>query len=153
MASTSLEVKRKRIRKPLTPEQKLKRRAYLNVNRERISKKQAEWHQNNKDRARVVNKSWRRRNADKVAIYAGRWASKNRSKVVQRANNWIKRNPQKYRAHQAVKYAIRVGKLVRPNTCQRCGSERSIHAHHEDYSKKLDVLWLCHACHVDVHRK
>jgi hypothetical protein len=32
----------------------------------------------------------------------------------------------------------------------RCG-EPKVHAHHEDYSRPLDVTWLCQKCHVQRH--
>lgn len=51
------------------------------------------------------------------------------------------------RAHQAVARAIQRGELTRPDTCSECGREARIIAHHEDYSKPLDVQWLCPQCH------
>lgn len=48
-----------------------------------------------------------------------------------------------------VRLALRKGLLVRL-ACQHCGSERS-QAHHEDYDKPLDVLWLCQSCHFKHH--
>jgi hypothetical protein len=55
--------------------------------------------------------------------------------------------------------ALQAGKIVRPEACSRCGDKpgrsrygRSrIHAHHHDYSKPLDVEWLCARCHDIVH--
>ena len=61
---------------------------------------------------------------------------------------WRKRNPAKYKAHNSVNNAIRDGKLSK-KPCAVCGEEK-VHAHHEDYSKPLDVVWLCprhHALH------
>ena len=43
---------------------------------------------------------------------------------------------------------LRRGKLKR-QPCQ-CGSPDS-EMHHEDYSKPLDVVWLCSSCHHLVH--
>lgn len=45
----------------------------------------------------------------------------------------------------------RRGKLI-PKNCQDCGSTES-QKHHEDYSKPLDVIWLCRPCHLNRHRE
>jgi len=36
--------------------------------------------------------------------------------------------------------------------CTVCGAMKS-EAHHEDYSKPLEVTWLCRTCHKAEHRK
>lgn len=58
--------------------------------------------------------------------------------------------PEKVRAHNAVHKAIRSGTLKRL-PCEHCGSTERIHAHHHDYSKPLDVQWLCQRCHIHEH--
>jgi len=60
-----------------------------------------------------------------------------------------KKFPEKARAWNAVSNAIRDGRLIRL-PCQNCGDERS-QAHHTNYSKPLDVEWLCFKCHRHVH--
>lgn len=42
------------------------------------------------------------------------------------------------------------GKIVK-TPCVKCGNEKS-EAHHEDYSKPLEVTWLCRACHLEHHK-
>lgn len=54
-------------------------------------------------------------------------------------------------AHNIVAAALKSGKLVRPEECQRCLEPRPVEAHHDDYNKPLDVLWLCHRCHMRLH--
>lgn len=56
-------------------------------------------------------------------------------------------------AHLKVREAVRLGKLERPDRCNRCDgkAKRSLHAHHEDYSKPLAVEWLCEKCHCRLH--
>ena len=62
-------------------------------------------------------------------------------------------NRGKNHAQQAVQYAVRVGKLKRPDKCTRCHKEGKVEAHHIDYSKQLEVIWVCRACHAFIHRK
>lgn len=45
---------------------------------------------------------------------------------------------------------VRRGKVVR-SPCARCGNPR-VEAHHKDYSRPLDVVWLCRECHLKEHR-
>lgn len=35
--------------------------------------------------------------------------------------------------------------------CEQCGSERNVVRHHDDYSRPLDVRFLCRRCHAFVH--
>ena len=58
-------------------------------------------------------------------------------------------SPEKYKARTAVGNAIRDGRLLR-QPCEKCGYHKS-QAHHHDYSKPLDVNWLCFACHRKEH--
>lgn len=62
--------------------------------------------------------------------------------------NYRANNPEAYHAHTAVNNAVRDGRLKKPEYCARCGGGgRVIHAHHHDYSKPLEVEWLCVVCH------
>jgi hypothetical protein len=51
-------------------------------------------------------------------------------------------------AHQIVGLAIRSGVLV-VKPCEDCGKDAQ--AHHDDYSKPLDVRWLCVKHHSAWH--
>jgi len=57
--------------------------------------------------------------------------------------------PEKYAARNAVRSALRSGLLVRM-PCEICGCEKS-EAHHDDYSRPLDVRWLCRVHHLMHH--
>ena len=61
----------------------------------------------------------------------------------------MQKNPARFQAMQAVQTAIRNGSLVR-QPCFNCGNPIS-EAHHEDYSKPLEVKWLCRQHHVQQH--
>lgn len=60
--------------------------------------------------------------------------------------------PKKYKAHLIVNYAIRAGNLFR-EPCAICESTESVHAHHDDYSKPLNIRWLCAAHHRQWHEE
>lgn len=62
----------------------------------------------------------------------------------------IPRDPLKRRARNAVRYALRIGK-IKKQACVTCGCKKS-EAHHPDYSKPLSVVWLCKDHHRLVHR-
>ena len=48
---------------------------------------------------------------------------------------------------------VKRGKVIKPDVCSRCESTDRIHGHHEDYDKPLEVVWVCHSCHMDIHGK
>lgn len=60
-------------------------------------------------------------------------------------------NPEKHRAQNAVNNAVRDGRLSKPDRCSLCGSQTKVNGHHPDYSKPLDVVWVCTQCHYDLH--
>lgn len=59
------------------------------------------------------------------------------------------RYPERKAAVVAVGNAIRDGKLIR-QPCEKCGERAQ--AHHDDYSKPLEVRWLCPSHHREHHR-
>ena len=60
------------------------------------------------------------------------------------------RHPEKNRARQAIARALLTGSLVKPPQCSRCPCA-VVEAHHPDYTKPLEVLWLCRRCHRAEH--
>lgn len=69
-----------------------------------------------------------------------------------------KKNPSHKNANMAVDYAVKLGYLDKPDHCLGCGcpsSESRVTAHHHDYSKPLEVVWVCSRCHkqLDANRR
>jgi hypothetical protein len=79
-------------------------------------------------------REYRERNREKIAAYNRSWQEKNRDKRV---------------AHGLVEYALLCGRLTR-KPCEICGEAR-VDGHHEDYSRPLEVRWLCKLHHRQVH--
>lgn len=59
------------------------------------------------------------------------------------------RDKKKLHARRKVKEALKDGRLVR-QSCMNCDDKLS-HAHHQDYERPLEVIWLCAICHRSVH--
>lgn len=74
-----------------------------------------------------------------------------RAYIASVARAWNKRYPERYKAHYTVTNAIRDGRLERGTECTMCGATDNIEAHHADYSKPLDVTWICTRCHRRYH--
>ena len=64
---------------------------------------------------------------------------------------WRAKYPGRRWAHTRVANALKYGELVRPNVCERCQEAKYTIAHHEDYKKPLQVMWLCDICHGIRH--
>lgn len=71
----------------------------------------------------------------------------------ERRNPTARRDPVRRKASMAVYNAIRRGKLIRPEACSECGAACRPDAHHDDYAKPLEVVWLCRPCHMARHKK
>jgi hypothetical protein len=72
-----------------------------------------------------------------------------RMSVEKQRISYRARYPEKRAAHVATGNAIRSGKLVK-GSCEVCGS-LVVDAHHDDYSKPLEVRWLCRVHHLIHH--
>jgi len=70
-----------------------------------------------------------------------------------RSQRYRKKNPDKVSARNALHSAIRSGKIVKPEACQKCKTKGDVHGHHSDYSKPLSVEWLCRSCEVKADNK
>ena len=59
-------------------------------------------------------------------------------------------DPEVKEAYRLYRRAIKDG-VLQPKSCEVCGSGSNIHGHHADYSKPLDVMWLCAKHHRKWH--
>lgn len=60
------------------------------------------------------------------------------------------KNKEKIQARAKTRKAMLSGKIQK-SPCHFCGTTEGLEAHHEDYSKPLDVFWMCRACHSKYH--
>jgi hypothetical protein len=79
------------------------------------------------------------------------WSLNNKDKVRKYALEAKKRNPQKAKARMLLNSAVKSGKILKMN-CQICNLPYS-EAHHTNYEKPLEVIWLCRKHHIEQHKK
>jgi len=119
------------------------RREHYLKNRERQLAQNKEWKNNNEERNRELQKEHKRKlRSDPV---------KN-ALLLRAVRKWTRQNPQKKTAQDLVKYRINK-KGDRPQSCPICKREGATLAHHEDYSKPLEVVFCCYVCHKKIHNK
>lgn len=54
---------------------------------------------------------------------------------------------QKSIARDQLAYAVRIGRIKKPDRCELCGYSADLQGHHECYSRPLKVIWCCKRCH------
>lgn len=64
----------------------------------------------------------------------------------------IAKYPEKYKARYQLRNAVKLGKVIKPEFCDIPDCEsKARDAHHEDYSKPLEVMWFCLLHHKEIH--
>lgn len=101
--------------------------------------------------ARKNHLEWTRKNREHMLAVSRKFYSdpENRARAKVRRKAYIKRNRLKINARVRVMTAVKSGRLTR-GPCAVCGTPEAS-AHHEDYSKPLEVIWLCSPCHFARH--
>lgn len=108
-------------------------------------------------RAAYMREWWRALSPERKREYLDRRQELRGEKIRERdRERWYPgrkkpRAPEKRRAQWTVANALRDKRLFR-QPCEVCGEEE-VQAHHSDYSRPLDVRWLCRKHHMELHRK
>ena len=70
---------------------------------------------------------------------------------TEQSRRYRMKNKAKYTAQFTINNMIQRGEIIRPEICSMCGQRGLINAHHHDYNKPLDVIWVCWECHNKIH--
>jgi hypothetical protein len=131
------------------------RKKYYQENREESLKKWKERYLANYDeirkKANARNRTDEQR--EKSRIRTNLWNANNREKLRAKGSKWKKEHPEQSKAYQYVLWGVKLGVLKKPLKCERCSGLKKLEAHHEDYAKPLEVVWLCKICHENEHHK
>ncbi len=92
----------------------------------------------------------RKCNTDRLQKY--RKTEKGKENTFKAVYASTKRNPEKQSARYQVYYRLKIGDLVKPKRCEECLENKELFGHHTDYSKPLEVKWVCRNCHMAIHK-
>lgn len=102
------------------------------------------WRDSHKELVKASYDKWYKKNYKK-------YYEKNKKRIVSNTDKWKSENEsEKVAARFAARYAVKTGKILK-YPCEICG-ELKVEGHHKDYSKPLDVNWLCQLHHREVHK-
>lgn len=94
------------------------------------------------------------RNPEPAILRAKAWQQANPDIRADIQRKWRKEHPEKVWCHRQLSAAVLKGLVLKGTFCQTCGAaEAQIEAHHQDYSKPLEVMWLCVPCHKRIHQQ
>ena len=120
----------------------------------------------NREKKLAYSKQYQRDHREATNANSHKYAVTHRKQLARRQRDYYRRNPERCSAinrrvaakhperataYTAVHCALAKGMLIRPTACRVCG-DKNPQAHHADYTKPLDVEWLCPLCHNTVHR-
>lgn len=122
---------------------------------------------NGKEIHRKASAKYRSKNIEYCRKKVKEWAIKNRERInykqrLRRSTStglalfkkarkrYTDKYPEKIKAGNTLRYHVYYGNIIKPKICSVCFNKGRIEAHHEDYSKPLDVIWVCKPCHNNI---
>lgn len=112
------------------------------------------------EKKKAISRRWREKNPEKVEEYSVKYKDrkkellatpKYRKSMAKSREKYIIANPDKHQAHIILNNSVAKGNIAR-KPCIKCGNPKS-EGHHEDYTKPLEVIWLCRECHRNHHKE
>ena len=107
------------------------------------------YHGSHRAEERVRLRDWREKNPEKARAQSLRNLEKHKEEFYEQRRLKARSEPEKSYARNQLNYAIKTGKVAR-KVCGECGNEKA-EGHHPDYSKPLEVQWLCRRHHLRHH--
>ena len=108
----------------------------------------------------LINKSYRKVHQDRLKMKRRERSGAQPKRYCtdpdkKRKNEYVyksqRKSPEKVIARSILNSHVHSGKILKPERCEVCGNKGKLEAHHEDYSRPLDVKWVCKSCHMYFH--
>lgn len=143
-------------------EDKEKKRAYMRAyklaHKEKLKEQSrasaARMRAKDPERFKLIKKKFRLRNREKLNEESKAYYQKNIEKRRAAHRAYSKKSKEKLRTRtigQNIAWAAIASKKISKEPCAICG-ERIVEGHHNDYSKPLEITWLCRKHHAAWHR-
>jgi hypothetical protein len=151
------------------------KKSYLDGKRNKIREYNRRKYYENHETQKVLrtqrSKKLREENSECIREYKKKWWNKHAPRLrkkqnelrklpekKKKRNQYIKENTSlielaKMQARKIFRTAVSSGYLTRPEQCEKCNKQCKPEGHHEDYSKPLEIRWLCRVCHNHEHGK
>ena len=120
-------------------------------------KQQMEYYHKNHEQRKQKMREYHNRKMGTDPLYAEKHRQACRDSYRKNLAYYTVRNAEnaktfEQKARKKLEYAVRRGRIKRPDACDSCGIVGKIQGHHhKGYKNPLDVIWLCPKCHSLVH--
>lgn len=89
---------------------------------------------------------------EKILTYCKQYRKTERGKETRKKELAHYKTTPNYKAGYLLTNAVRDGRIIKPKTCSKCSVGGKIHGHHYNYTKPLEVVWVCKDCHQWIHK-
>ena len=118
-------------------------------NLESVRKQRKEYCEQRKEQKKEYDHEYQKKNREKINAGKRAWRAKNPDKSFEYTKKSQAKHPEKRVARRKLNRAIELGTIARM-PCEVCGNSK-VDAHHDDYTKPLEIRWLCRKHHAEHH--
>ncbi len=94
-------------------------------------------------------RSWALEHTDEIREKRRVWREAHRGEIRVYAKQWQRVKGKTHESHVVARSLARRTPIRKPEHCEHCAAvSKRLEKHHADYSRPLDVTWLCKPCHV-----
>ena len=127
----------------------LKQKNYRLNNKEKIKIKGQKYYIKNKSKLSNINKAYYQEHKEEVCKRMREFAKNNNDFMNEKRKKHELKYPEKKRARSLAKENI---EIPENQICVMCNEKKATDRHHEDYSKPLEVKFVCHQCNCKLER-